>query len=380
MREIKPIILGLILILSSCSKDQIVEYSEPILTHTLKKVDSYEIEIDSITASNFFHYQYFKDQENEYFTMLNRITQEIQFYNLESKKIDFKIPLDIQGPESVGDLQGLHSGYHIHNLDSIFVLNRNSGEMYIVNRHSKKLTDFSIVEDKAKPSSVLGPFARPFIIDGKVYLLNNQSSIDYHKKNRKYRSDFASITNLNNLKKEYFLSYPDSYKRGKWGDFLHRKNWTINKDKQRVVVSYPIDPYVYEFNLEGRLLGKHMAGNSTLSTPKSMTKKQYSSMDEENKYFLAQDRYGIIFHDPIRKVYLRDSHTGIDMDNPRAKKIKSLRKIVLLDENIKKIGEVELPSFERLKFFFNDTGMHRILDSKNENILKFEIYELVEIE
>lgn len=380
MREIKPIILGLILILGSCSKDQIVEYSEPILTHTLKKVDSYEIAIDSITASNFFHYQYYSELDSEYFTMLNRITQEIQFYNLSSKTLEFKVPLHFQGPNSVSQLKGLFSGYHIHNLDSIFVLNRNTGKLYIVNDRSERIADYSIVDDKANPSSILGPFARPLIKNGRVYLINNQGGINLYKRNRKYRTDFASIINLSDAKKDHFMSYPNVYKKGKWGDFLHRKSWAIDSEKGRVIVSYPVDPNLYEYNLQGELVNQYRGNNSHITQPKSMTKKQRSSMEEENKYFLSQDRYGIIFHDPFRKIYLRDSHTGLDMDNPGAIKVKSLRKIVLLDDNVKKIGEYELPSFDRLKIFFNDSGIHRFVPSKDENVLKFERYDLVEIE
>jgi hypothetical protein len=285
----------------SCSSREEIVFPEPELTHTLKIVEEYEIHIDSITAPNFYHYQHLTINDKDYFSLLNRITQEIQFYNLDSKELDFKIPLHYQGPESIGNLQGEYSGYYIHNTDSIFALNRNTGRLYIINSQSEKIDSYNIVQEKAYPSSILSSFAEPLITNHKVYLLNNQSSINYYKRNKKYRSDFATILDLNNASKSYFLSYPESYRKGQWGDFLHRKSWAIDRDKNRIIVSYPIDPYVYEYSLGGKSIGKHLANNSSIGQPRSITKKEGASNKSEGHYYLSQDRYGKMFYDPIRK-------------------------------------------------------------------------------
>ena len=365
-------------LLVGCQQPDYPEFEEPVYTHTFRKAGTYEIEIDSVTASNFMHYQYYQDNGIEYFTFLNPIGQDIQFYDLNTKKLIYKIPLNFQGPESVGALQGLYSGYHIHSLDSIFVLNRNTGKFYIVNSLSTIISDFDFVDDKANPTSLLGPFARPLITNDKIYLMNNQSGIDYHSRNRKYGSDFASIIDLKNSKVEDFMSYPDSYTKGIWGDFLHRKSWAIDEKNSKILVSYPIDPQLYEYNLAGQLVNTHMGPNSYFEGPKSMNRKQRSNKVEQNKYFLAQDRYGFINFDPFNQIYIRDSQAGINPDNPKMS-MKSIRRMILFDKSVNKIGEFELPTFERLRVFFNKEGMHRITESEVENTLKLEKYELVKI-
>lgn len=380
-RLLDTILIALIFSISSCSdqSDSAEQYSEPVLTHTLKKVEEFEIEVDSVTAPNFMHYQYYQGEAGDFFTFLNPIDQHILFYDLNTKMLERKIALNFQGPESVGALQGLYSGYHIHNLDSIFVLNRNTGKLYIVNEQSVVVSSLNFVDDKANPTSLLGPFARPLIKGNEIYLMNNTGSIDPHKRNRSYGSDFASVINLKSADSKDFMTFPAAYTKGIWGDFLHRKSWAIDASKEKIVVSYPIDPKLYEYNLDGELVNTHMAANPYFKKPSSMSRKQRSDRTGQSKYFLAQDRYSLIYYNPFDEVYLRDSQAGIDLDKPGPRKRKSFRRLMILDANLKKIGEYELQTFERLKLFFTEQGIHRITEPTEEDIIKIERYELVEI-
>lgn len=378
------LLLGVVIIvsLSSCSngKDSLEDYSEPVLTHTLKKVREYEIEIDSVTAPNFKHFQYYQQCEQEYFTILNPIDQQLNFYDLNTKKLARKIPLPYQGPHGVGNLQGLTSGYHIHNQDSIFILNRNHGRLYLLNGQSEKLHTHAFVRSKTLPSAGIGVSCPMYINKNQAYLLNVQTGIDHLKKNKNYRSDYATKIDLETYNHHYFLSYPETYTKGSWGYQLHKKFWAINPYQEKIVVSYPLDQFLYEYDLEGQLVDRYPAVCSLRSPPRSMTRNERGSDQGQSSYFLAQDRYDQLYFDPVRRIYIRDFLVGITPEElKRINRNSKIRYLVLLDEKFNKIGEVVERSFGPLLLFFNEEGIHKVVPSKDEDVMKFEVYEYSEI-
>ena len=349
------------------------------MTHTLTKVAEYEIEIDSVTAPDFTHYQYFQEAGKEYFSFLNKVTQEINFYNLETKTLAFKIPLYYEGPNSVGNLQGFNSGYHVHNLDSIFVLNRNYGKLFLVNGNSQVLNDYQIAYDKAIPSPVIAPNAPMYLKDHRVHLINIQTGMNHFGVNKNYRSDYATSLDIQNDENQTYLSYPESYSKGIWGITLHTISRTIDPHKQRFFVSYPIDDYIYEYNLDGHAVGKYEATSSLKEKSMSMKKRHFTPRGRKN-YYLSQSKYTNILFDPHRQLIFRECIGSIPKEALNENRLVFPdRALVMLDKNLKKIGEIKEPGNQRLVLFFNEKGIHRYVETNNEDVLRFEVYEVTEI-
>lgn len=370
---------GIVFVISSCGKRSGPRYEDPVYTHTLQKIGEYEIEIDSVTAPNFVHYQYFQNDGKEYFTMLNRISQEINFYDLDSKKLAFKIPLIYEGPNSVGNLQGFNSGYFIHTLDSVFVLNRSYGRLYLINGNNSQIIDeYVFEEDGQTPTPVIAPHAPMFVNNNQAYLLNIQQGIEYFDKNDTYNSNYASVINLENKSQSKFLSYPEVFSEGAWGFELHKLGWALNTTKNEIVVNYAIDDSIYVHDLNGKLKSSHMAKSLLVPRPKSIGRNQ-NDYNGRKMHLLSQGKYDQIYYDPIRDIYLRDCISPLSEEDIFNGVIHNYeRSTVLLNGDFEKIGEIAEPTRGRLVLFFREDGIHKFVPTENENSLHFEIYGLFE--
>lgn len=380
---ILTIILISVLCLSSGCKQQedLEDYQEPTLTHSLEKVGEYEIDIDSMTTSNVTHYQYYSDGGKEYFSMLNVVTQEINFYDINLKELAFKIPLRYEGPNSVGNLQGFNSGYFIHNLDSIFALNRNSGALYLVNSNSERVFTYSFRRERpSSPMAILPQYAPMIVDNNQAILLNFQAGIKFGEKNRKHISEYATKIDLTNQGLTYGISYPEPYTKGKWPMGMYKISWQIDNKAKRIAVSYPLDHALHVFDYDFNPVASHIVPSKLKVQNRSISKNEMSSEPKEKRYYWGQSKYGQLFFDPYNKVYMREclealSDAGLDgLDKGIFPKFN--RSLILTDENFQKIGEVIEPFKENLIMFFTKTGIHRLVQTQNEDKLKFEVYEL----
>lgn len=374
MKAISVLLPLTFLLLMGCQSKEVAQ--SPPLTHTLNKIDEYEIEIDSVTAGNFLHYQHLKHEGKEFFTFLNRVNQEINFYDLTTRKLAFKVPVKSEGPDGVGNLKGFNSGYYIHNLDSIFILNRETVRLSVINSQSQKIGEVDLSRGGYLPTAVIAPFAPMYILDNEAYLLNIQGGIKHFEKNKSFRAEYATVVDLSNEQQQYFLSYPESYVKGIWGFDLYRLSWIIDHDKESVVVSYPLEDQLYEYDLYGNLRAKHAASSDKITPAKSLRKNELNTQGVREHY-AAQGKYGELYFDPVRRIYLRNSISAISESSIESGRLNEFeRPIIMLDENLQKIGEYNEPSKNLMVMFFNEQGIHKYVRTQNENSLKFEVYEL----
>ena len=362
-----------------CSKQNNVKqeetYMEPELTHTLEKIDEYVIPLDSMTPADVVNYQYFKNNTNEYFTVFNKITQEINFYDINKRELAFKIPLYFEGPNSVGILPEFNSGYYIHTLDSIFVLNRNRGRFFLINRESQIVNQYNFLRDPDLPSALIAPYAPMLVHKGHALLLNIQSGMKHTTRNKNYRSDYAMRMSLKDNQSDYFLSYPNIFTKGIWGFNLHRLSWAFDTIGEKIFVSYALDDKIHSVDFNGNLLSEDFAKSKIVQKPESLTKKQGRTREGLLQYYHSQSKYGQVFYDPVRDILIRDCISGIPIDKQEAGEMNITRSLVLLNKDMVKIGEVNEPLNGFLRFFFNERGLHKNVTSENENLLKFEVYE-----
>lgn len=370
------------LLISSCTKNETIEfgqnYLEPNYPLTLEKVGEYIIPVDSLTSTNVLHYQYFKDNEVEYFTMLNKITQEINFYDINLRQLAFKVPLKYEGPNSVGNLKGFNAGYHIRNLDSIFVFNRNQFELFLLDSSSTVINFYHTRRDGYLPSAVIAPFAPMRVHGDKALLLNFQNGMNYDRPNSTYRAEYATRLDLNSHSADYFLSYPEHYQKGAWGFDLHRISWAFDEKKHRIIVSYALDHNLYTYDFEGNFIERIPAPSEAIQKARSITRKDIETKRDNQYYYKSQDKFDQVFYDPIREVIIRDCIAGVPIESLQAGvQVKPKRRLVLINNQNEKIAEMEESTPGLLVMFFNDQGIHKLIETNNEDELKFEIYKYV---
>jgi len=183
-----------------------------------------------------------------------------------------------------------------------------------------------------------------------------------------------------------FIKYPDIYQHGeKWG-FYHSQSSQCVNNKAEIIVSFPLDPNVYVYNKNGNMV-------KVVNAPCSYFLGKITPFEhpgEEEKYSYNEDKYEQIIYDKYRDIYYRFATKGVAGKIPVSSEMlyKGLFKplyIIILDKNLSKIGEVELPenSYYFLNSFVSTDGLyisnsHPNNSNKSENQLTFSCYQLVD--
>jgi hypothetical protein len=100
---------------------------------TLVETEIKKFPLDSVTSTGERNFQYFEDKNKEYFCYFNRKDNTILFYDYKKANLDFKLALNKDGPDGVGEI----SGFLVHNLDSIFVYRYGGALLYLINKNGK---------------------------------------------------------------------------------------------------------------------------------------------------------------------------------------------------------------------------------------------------
>lgn len=323
--------------------------------------------LDSLTAHIYNASQYIYD-EGAYSILSN--TNDILIFDYQTRKCIRKIPVCIERASS----------YEYLNKDTILIADYLSNSVHFINELGN---DYKTV--KIEKDILYYPFpltrTSPIIIDeGKLFVVGHIAG-EYENENVNNRQ-VVSVIDLAMTKTSSYIPYPDVY-RENWGGGLFR--WVYgdyNYSKKTLVLSFPADHNIYEYNNDLLLIGKYYAGSSYIDATEYLKnpKNEYISSDLRTKHFVETHSYSCVYFDKFNKVYYRFSelkaeYTGVPIWE------KELT-IIILDEEFNIIGESyigALPSQYREAVFINEEGLHLPKKESDENALLFDIYKLVRI-
>ncbi|MDR2810206.1 MAG: DUF4221 domain-containing protein, partial [Tannerellaceae bacterium] len=94
--------------------------ADKVTSYQLVKSDKeLSFPLDKYMKSSLYAYSLYTDGEGkEYFTIRNPETNDIHFYDMATRRPEFKVSFAREGNHGVGRI----TGYYIHNLDSIFLM------------------------------------------------------------------------------------------------------------------------------------------------------------------------------------------------------------------------------------------------------------------
>lgn len=219
----------------------------------------FDISIDDKTSNNWFFAQIVNIDEEEYFVFQDHIQSDpryIHFENLKENEKSFKIKLSLEGPEGIGHLDG----FHVRNLDSIFVLNRYKYELNLVDTSGKVIDRFRLRNDDSNEQSeqltalpFIWTFAPILDLGEKLVIpaIPDQESFDsqYKQKLQTIELKIKSETSA------YKLGFSDRYfDSGFWGIHLETPSYTVNYTDSVILQSFPIEDRVMVFDFDLNLL------------------------------------------------------------------------------------------------------------------------------
>lgn len=377
----------LLLFFATCCKTSTESASIELISKGI-----FEIPIDEQTSSAWFMVETFELENDEYMVFQDNLRTDprfLHFANINDSDKSFKVPLEIDGPNGIGHLDG----FYVRNLDSIFVLNRYAYELNLVDTSGQLIDRFRLrIGDSNKPAlEATLPFLWTFapIIDlGNKILIPSSPDVDPFK-NGYGQKNLAISLDLKTKEFDYVFGFSDKYfNSGFWGIFLETPSYTVNYGDSVILQSFPIEDrvMVYDFDLK-------LIKSPSLFKDNYMGK--FHSLPEFNldpkifyPHIYSNPSNKAIVFDPYRNLYYRtflEAYSTDAIDEMLFSSHKSLREndgpdkiIQVLDLDFKELGIVTL---DKEKYWFEDIqvireGLIIQVKSENENKNVFEIFEV----
>lgn len=317
----------------------------------------------------------------EYLTIQNQGLNEILFFNINTRKLEFRIKPEVHGPNGIGFMRG----YSIKNLDSIFVATQGRNDIYLINKYAilKDRFNYDETDDKIPLyySSISSFRYRPIVfVNNTMYIHstcnrwaeNNPvtATIDLNDKSVKALSGFQypKFPNTGNREK----------KSGIEGDFSRYFNGS------EFVYSFYFDENIYVANID------HTSVKGI--KVKSKYIKQIGFLDDYGNLtpedIATNPNYGNLIYDPYREVYYRVAYpeTEIEKNINGLELLEYGRKvfsIIILDKDFNIIGETVFPEYiynSGLMFVRKDglyiSNSHFMNPDFNDDVLSFQRFDL----
>jgi hypothetical protein len=356
-------------------------------TYTLTKIGQRHFQLDSVTSQESTYIQLLEisealNQESSvFFCMLNRFENAIQIFEYNSGMLLFKISLQKEGVNGIGALDG----FTIVNFDSIFVHNYYANKVFLVNREGCIKNSYAIIpEDKTHipmPTST----SRPIIFSNNKLYFNTFGTSDPWKVKSKTLDQIVLSLDLEKKSSQYFLSYPKIYQRGVWGTVFHFLYSSYDPHKNTFTYSFPLDDNICITNHDDYLAEFYAGSKFDVGAKEPLFKERMTSQptfEERTRYNLTMLSYKNVYFDPYSGFTFRIALLPINEDDyhsgdPIKSRIQKTS-IIILDQDKRKVGEIQLPPYLYLTdmVFFTKEGVHIARKDENEDILTFDVFNV----
>lgn len=352
-----------------------------------------EIPVDDQTSTVWIFQQVVMIEEEEYLAYHDPVkTKErfIHFAHLQDSQKSFRIGLSVDGPDGVGDIWG----FHVRNLDSIFVLNRYRYELNLVDSSGRVKDRYRLrSDDSNRPSeysSLPAVWTNSPILDlGKKLIIPSSPDIDPFKKDYK-QENLAIVLDLETKEIDYNFGFTDKYfNSGFWGLFLEMPSYAVNYNDSLILQSFPIEDrvmvYDFDFNLlqMQSLFGEFYTGKFHSLPDFNLEREIFYTHTHSNP------RNYSILYDPYRRLYYRTMLGPYPPETleriirqlpslPAGERELPDKIIMVFDKDFNELGYLKL---DRKKYILEDLlvvqgGLLIHVDTENEDKNVFEIVEV----
>lgn len=366
------LLFGIVFLIGSACSKNVVEIENTQkdsleIKMSLDMVNLHQYELDSLTPPRPEYIQMYEDTSGLLnLTFLNSFDKSIYFYDYASGGYLNKI--DLKKEDSIMFVKP--KGYHIKNLDSIYVYDMQFIHMVMTNDKSLIL---DIISYKGEPDSAnwyksypqyLPRTVQPFYEVPEGLLLTGQHLWTLSKA-RIEQFEFTSLMNFKTKKLDFKHKYPkELYGFGyNWQGFFSTSVYSLlHPDGNKMIYSFPVSHDLYMYSLDTEESSKFYAGSIVANT--------ITSIDEDTKntphevkalHFLQQDMYAGIVYDKYRKVYYRFLRKGIPNATLQINKEDKPIVIIILDDEFNYLGEKNIGTGEEWNWensFVTEEGLN----------------------
>lgn len=370
-------------LLQSCSPD-----SENITTPQELVSDGQlvSLQIDSQTSNVSDGLVSFSTDRNWLFNV-NHTNNEIQLYDLDSKVLVKRMIFDLEGPEGVEYI----SGIHVQSLDSIFLFGYPMQNLQLTDTAGRINANYKYEPPLGYTAAFVhnAHYNYTPILSGDKLLVNTKFGADL----RKLSDDSLSTKSFSytiDLKNSEVSLLPIKWPKGYNESGPKLLDFSMATDGEKLVYSLLADHNLYVADLEGNPIG-------TVEAKSQFVDQVFPSFNEATdrfstmKYALASDRYERILYDQYRGVFYRFVFPKVEVQNEE--EINQLRRfprkfaVMILDKELNVLGETLMPenTYYPGNSFVGKAGLFISIshpeNPKNvEDLMSFEVFKLREVE
>ena len=322
----------------------------------------------------------------EYLAYLNDFKQNILFFNLDSKKKEFEINLQIEGPDGVG----VPKGFYVKTLDSVFITSKGRKEIFLVNRNGKIIDKYNY--SKAVNGSYIEStfYARsmgnsPLVIRNNEMYLTNKPGGYYPSLPSDYLKTVPLALTLNMNNKKVDQIGVGGYPEGLWTSEARYAIWfsrVFDGDNFVYVWWHSDSLYV----TRDHVIFKGFKLKSEYFNRFASRPKRYDDVLELERYNCENPKYDHVVYDKYRELFYVFAYIGVETDAQtdimKLTNNKSAYSILIYNKEFKKLGEYKLEENRFLpdNYFVGSKGLYISENNEfnpnfDENKLKFTLFQ-----
>lgn len=257
---------------------------------------------------------------------------------------------DRQSPKRPGKVWrslGLMNNHLLISPDSFFVIN--SHRITLVDADGASLTTYEIAKnphhlDSMEKSREIYPMTigYPWIRNGNTFFFSTDGSFKQDYENVPSIVKYDALTK----KKTLLATFPPKYQQGQWGLwFSYVPTLAPSLDGKGFIVSYPIDPQLYQYDWEGNLIDSFLVSSSFREEPQpfhpdpSYHPHKEGTVSQAHDYTFSRSDFAKLLFDPYRELYYRIIFIRQEFNSQKEPFPRPEVSIIVCDKNFKVLTE-----------------------------------------
>ncbi len=309
------------------------------ITYGAEKIS---ISIDSVTTrSSGGMQQIWHHKGKEYYVHGDKAKSVLLFFDLESGKLDYKIPMERQGPNGIPSF----NGFFVKSLDSVYVYHGYSYIMWHIDRSGEVKRRYRWSMDNSIDGILLNPYGEDAIFKGDLVYLPSSPNLGMSEFWQGYVSQSID---LETGEVNFTTKYSPIFEKGNYVYAHSNVSRTLTPDGN-LVYSFGPEDYLYTTDLAtGKVLDRKLAKSDHITV--QMAGDYLEPFDDErwNEDAATLGYYKKVLYDKYRNYYYRivklESHDFYDSQSSNSPYRVMINKysIIVLDEDLNVLGEVVL--------------------------------------
>ncbi|MEN0050674.1 MAG: DUF4221 family protein, partial [Bacteroidota bacterium] len=298
----------------------------------------YSLPLDNQTGFEADFMQLFTDNEDTYLSLGYRYSRKINIYDFKAAKLVKSITFEREGPNGIGGEMG---GYYIESFNEIYVYSYWERRLNVFNESLEIIDKTTLSRSTTMPIVECSFLSSIVKKDTNLYFTGTLENHFLHDNHR-------PVVKLSTNSKSFELVGRSPAKTYE-GNFLfkHRCRILHNQDDNIFALNFDVSDSIFLTDFDDKYVSKLAKADKIDSVKPFSSEKGKLSFSQNDGYsYMGKGAYVGLLYDKYRKLYYRIAYYSRSLDEIY-KIILPSYVLVVLDKDLNKIGEINIPD----KFF-----------------------------